>query len=370
MATVGNVESSGSNLGAAGVLSIGANVTNAKLLYTGAGENTDRVVNLAGTSGNATLDQSGTGLLNFTNSFTATGAGSKTLTLQGSTTGTGQISGAIVDNSPGTNNTSVSKAGTGTWTLSGSNTYSGNTAISGGSLVVTSTNGLGNSTASTAVSLSSTARLSLLNDGAGSNGTIIYGGVGNLSGYNLAVANSPGINVGNITSSNTGNTFQLGTLLLTNAALTVTNSNNDNLSFLRGRHCLGQRPSLINNMVGGIVTLASLAETDAASRSITFNGGSNTAVTSVGVLSQNGSNALNITQSSAGELILTGTNTYTGITTVNTGTLLLDMNAGGSINGAAGTALTLGGGNFEVKGASWRQQPDHGRARAYGQYRQ
>ena len=51
-----------------------------------------------GTTTATILDQSGTGLLKFTAANTATGAGVKTWTLQGSTTGTGEISGAIVEN--------------------------------------------------------------------------------------------------------------------------------------------------------------------------------------------------------------------------------------------------------------------------------
>ena len=58
----------------------------------------------------------------------------KTLTLQGSTAGTGEFGGAIVDNSVG-NTTAVTKAGTGTWTLSGANTYTGGTTVNAGTLL-------------------------------------------------------------------------------------------------------------------------------------------------------------------------------------------------------------------------------------------
>ncbi len=126
---------------ALGTIGLGATTTTGTLKVVGTGETTDRVINLAGTSGGATLDQSGTGLLKFTsnntgtNTFTATGAGNKTLTLQGSTAGTGEIAASIVDNS-GTNKTSLTKAGTGTWTLSGNNSYTGATTVSAGTLLV------------------------------------------------------------------------------------------------------------------------------------------------------------------------------------------------------------------------------------------
>ncbi len=120
--------------GANGTIAIGSGGTGAALVYTGAAFDTDRVINLAGTTGGATLDQSGTGLLKFSSNFTATGAGIKTLTLQGSTTGTGEISGQIVN---GSGTTSVAKSGTGTWTISGTNNYTGTTTASNGTLSLT-----------------------------------------------------------------------------------------------------------------------------------------------------------------------------------------------------------------------------------------
>lgn len=116
-----------------GTIAIGSGSSSASLVYTGLATTTNRVIDLAGTTGGATLDQSGTGLLKFTSAFTASGAGSKTLTLQGSTAGSGEIAGAIVDNS-GSNTTSLTKQGTGTWIVSGANTYSGGTNIAAGTL--------------------------------------------------------------------------------------------------------------------------------------------------------------------------------------------------------------------------------------------
>lgn len=120
---------------AAGTIALGATTTTGNLRVTGTGETTDRVINLAGTTGGGGIEQAGTGHLEFTSDFTATGGGDKTLTLSGSTAGTGEISGAIVNNSV-SNETALTKSGTGTWILSGDNTYTGATNVTAGTLVV------------------------------------------------------------------------------------------------------------------------------------------------------------------------------------------------------------------------------------------
>src|SRR5207253_1827117 len=76
-----------------GTIDIGSTTNSGTLLYTGSGETTDRVINLAGTTGGAVIQNDGTGALTFSSNLTATGAGSKTLTLQGSNTGSNTISG-------------------------------------------------------------------------------------------------------------------------------------------------------------------------------------------------------------------------------------------------------------------------------------
>jgi autotransporter-associated beta strand protein len=184
--------SASSNLGAPktvpnGTIAVGSGVTAATLLYTGAGETTDRVINLAGTTGGATIDQSGTGLLKFTSAFTATGGGNKTLTLQGFAAGTGEIAGAIVDNTAVTKITSLTKAGTGTWTLSGANSYTGATNVNEGKLLVN-----GSLASGSAVTVASTATL-------GGSGTI-GGAVTVQAGGKLAPGTSPGqLTVGSLT---------------------------------------------------------------------------------------------------------------------------------------------------------------------------
>jgi autotransporter-associated beta strand protein len=147
-AGLGTTHSASSSLGAPtsitnGTIAVGLTTSAGTLRYTGSGETTDRVLNLAGTTGGGTVEQAGTGHLKFTSNLTATGSGVKTLTLSGSTAGTGEIAGVIVNSSGGA--TSVTKSGTGTWTLSGINTYSGTTTVDGGKLAITGAGSIDNS---------------------------------------------------------------------------------------------------------------------------------------------------------------------------------------------------------------------------------
>ena len=116
----------------------GGTATNSTLLYTGSGETTGKSVLLDSNTANYifTLDQSGTGLLKFTNFSVQNRKTGYTLVLQGSNTGNGEISSAIGDGAGGMK---VTKAGTGTWTLSGANTYTGATTVSAGTLNITGT---------------------------------------------------------------------------------------------------------------------------------------------------------------------------------------------------------------------------------------
>ena len=139
VATVGNTGSS-SNLGANGTINFGSTTTTGTLIYTGVGETSDKVVNLAGTTGGGGIQaDNASGTLIFSNNLTVTGSGAKTLTLSGS--GAGQLQG-IIPNYTGAGGplaVSVTKSGNGIWTLSGANTYTGNTAVNNGVLQLSST---------------------------------------------------------------------------------------------------------------------------------------------------------------------------------------------------------------------------------------
>jgi autotransporter-associated beta strand protein len=117
-----------------GTIQIGTGTTTGVLRYIGGGNTTDRVINLSGTTGGATIDASGSGPLVFSSAFTATVAGNKTLTLTGTSTAANSI-----DSIAGTG-VSVNKTGSGLWRLTGNNSYTGATTVSAGQLHVSAGN--------------------------------------------------------------------------------------------------------------------------------------------------------------------------------------------------------------------------------------
>jgi autotransporter-associated beta strand protein len=109
------------------------------LKYVGAEDSTDRRFKINGTAAGhgATLDASGTGPINFTNATGPTyGSTSQTRTLNliGGNTGDNTLAAGIGNN--GSGKVSVVKDGAGKWILSGASSYTGNTTVNQGTLLV------------------------------------------------------------------------------------------------------------------------------------------------------------------------------------------------------------------------------------------
>ena len=143
-----SVSSVSKALGNVSDILLGGSWANGTLLYTGTGETSDRVISYTAFNGsdfdpNQIIDQSGSGLLKFTSAFSQGGGRAHYLTLQGSTSGVGEIAGDISGSGGAT---TVVKNGTGTWTLSGNNAYTGGTLVNAGTLVVSNAAALGAAT--------------------------------------------------------------------------------------------------------------------------------------------------------------------------------------------------------------------------------
>ncbi|MBS0633240.1 MAG: autotransporter-associated beta strand repeat-containing protein [Verrucomicrobia bacterium] len=299
LANAGVNSALGAATGTNATIKIGSTTTAATLRYTGSGSTTNRAIDLSGTTGGATLDASGSGAITFSNtSVTATGAGSKTLTLTGSNTGNNTLSGVIVNNS-GTNLTSLIKSGNGTWVLGGNSTYTGTTQIQGGTLIVSNlANGGTNSNLGAATGTNGTIKIGSTTTGA----TLQYTGSGGTTNRAIDLAGTTG--GATLDASGSGN------ITFSNTALTASGA--------------------------GIKTLT-----------LTGNNTGNNTLTGA-IVNNSGTNYTNVYKDGVGTWILGGNSTYTGNTTVNAGTLVVTAN---NNLGTAGNGTTVNsGGTLGLQG--------------------
>jgi autotransporter-associated beta strand protein len=140
-----------SPLGTSGTVQFGSTLGSIaavnRLSYTGTGETTNKVMLNGIGATNQTgvglvIEQAGSGVLELTADIASDQANfNRFMRLEGSTSGTGRMSGLITNN--GTGIVSLSKQGTGTWILGNTNTYSGTTTVSNGVLALGTNNALG-----------------------------------------------------------------------------------------------------------------------------------------------------------------------------------------------------------------------------------
>ena len=141
LANGGVASSIGASTAIAGNLLIN---TNARLRYVGTGDSTNRLFTLG--TGTTLIESSGTGAVNFTDSgglMGFAGTGARTFTLGGTYAGD-NVMGVTIRDQSGTAQTSLAKNDAGTWILTANNTYTGNTVINDGKLIIGNGGTVGN----------------------------------------------------------------------------------------------------------------------------------------------------------------------------------------------------------------------------------
>lgn len=246
----------------------------------------------AGTS-NATIMLNG-GTLDMNNNTIGTATNAVTLTAQaGILKNVASINGATGG---------LTKSGAGTLELQGSNSYGGATTVNAGTLKVA---------------------------------TVTNGGAPSLMGSSSSAATNVVLNGGtlqftSVTTTSTDRLFSVGTTagsaLAASGAAAVRFTNTGSMGF--------------NSQTG--------------TRTLTLTGTS-TAENSLALVIGDNGGATSLTKTGVGTWLLTNANTYTGATTVNGGTLMLDFSAAGAPTGnivSSSSPLALGGGVLQVRGTA------------------
>ena len=271
----------------------------------------------------------------------------ETLYLDGTSANNAITGGISNNNSSGTLAIgAVTKQGTSIWTLSGTNTYTGGTTISGGTLVVTNPQGLGMSTGSSAITFGGGV-LSLLSSNG--NTTTTFGPNNGTTGYNIAL-NTAGPLTFNVDQLGSGTN---GTIALGN----VTDSANNSTTFdIIGGHgfslSLGTLTTGSDRQYTFVPTTASVTLAAAVGKAGTgpsnlILDGTCTGNAVLGNITQ--SSTFEVTKQNTSTWTLSGSNTYTGGTTISAGVLefgpsyAMPPSGTVSVSGGATLAVRVGG---------------------------
>jgi autotransporter-associated beta strand protein len=334
-----------------GVLAFGAN----NVIPGGAVTIGSGTLSLGGYSGTVAAVTLQSGVISGTGTLTSTGG----FTLQSGTAG------VVLAGSVGlTKNTS------GTVVLAKANTYTGDTAVSLGTLRLGTANVLPDGAGRGNVSLAGTLDLGghsdainglsgdgTVNNSAASAPTLTVGGNNATSSFSGVIQNTAGtlsllkIGTGTLTLAGANTyagltTVYAGTLMLGADNVLPDGAGKGNVS-LAGTLDLGGHSDTINGLSGGGAVDNRLTGTP------TLAVGGNGVTSSFSGVIRNTAGTLSLTKIGVGTLTLAGANTYTGTTTVSAGTLELGV-------GARDPVLTLGGGAdvqggklvFDYSGAS------------------
>ncbi|TAJ87610.1 autotransporter-associated beta strand repeat-containing protein [Reyranella sp.] len=272
--------------------------------------------NLGAASGGLTIDGA---TLRFMAGFNLAASRAVTLGAGGGTVDTNGFAATIASDIGGAGG--LTKLGAGTLTLSGTNGYAGATVIDAGTLALS---GNGSIAASSGVNL---AAIGTTFDISGANGNRTIKDLTGVAGTFIVLGgNSLTVGTANSTTF-AGNISGGGGLTKTGSGTLILTGTND---------YTGGTTVSAGTLQGNTTSLRGDIENNAA---VVFDQA--TSGTFAGAMSGTGS----LTKTGGGTLILSGTNTYGGGTTVNGGALSISQDTN---LGAAGGALTLAGGTLQT----------------------
>ncbi|MCH8686648.1 autotransporter outer membrane beta-barrel domain-containing protein [Sphingosinicellaceae bacterium A1X5R2] len=311
----GEASSIGASSGDATSLVIGNTAT---LRYTGDGDVTDRLFTLA--EGISSIESSGTGAIVFENTAAVTysGLGDRTVALGGTNTGLNTLGGTIGDGAGGT--TTLAKNGTGTWVLTGNNSFTGNTVVNDGNLMIGNGGTTGNAGAGNVIVNRATSTLSI-------NRSDQFDFTGTLSGPGMLAQ----IGAGTTVLTSTGNAIgaariDAGTLQVDGALTTAT---------------------LAMNGASRLAVVGTVSAASGAMTAVTGDAGASTIeVAGSGVLTASGDLG-----AGSDAITLAGTlNASTAALSLGDGDDMLTLNDGGALLGA-GVAAGAGTDTLAVNNA-------------------
>lgn len=295
-------------------------------------------------------------------------AGVRTLTLDGTNLGNNTFAGLIANGTDGgASVVSLTKNGASLWILSGTNSYSGTTTLSAGTLVVSSSANLGNGSAANSLvfnggtlradgAFTSPSTRGVTMTGAGTINTngnaLTIGGIITGAGA-LTKTGAADLTLSNdntftgTTTITAGKVVMTNALALQNSSYTTTGSNGTiGLDVTSG---LSSGNLTLGGLAGAVNLVSAFTAGYGTVTQLTLNPQAGISNTYSAVIA-NGSGNMALTKTGAGTQVLSGTNTYSGATTITAG--ILNANASAALgNGSATNTLVFDGGILQAAAA-------------------
>lgn len=284
-------------LGSGTVINLGSLTSGGSLTYTGAGEITTRTINLAGTTGGGAINHTGSGTLTLSSPITSTGVGAKILTLN-------PVAGAIIE-------------------LTGANLYANTISVPGNGIVRISSN-----------------------DALGVGGVVAVNADGRTGISGGRVTGRLELS-GGITTTETITISMREVEAMHTPSLSNLSGNNTITSPILGT--TGGARVNIESQAGTLTLAGGFSQGDGTTGRMWQLMGAGNGVVSGAVA--NGTGTVSIQKSGSGSWTLAGTNTNTGFSWLQGGTLKLDYSTNDTSK-LPTAALQLAGGTLELSGGT------------------